>query len=646
MYKLSVPISYPTVNDETLPVYLDYFRKCGAERVFLCAVGLVYNEDTVVKTEPLRLRRVIEYFQQNGLEVGIWISAFGHGGALAFDELPTVSRYTSIEDVRGDRSAHAICPLDPDFRADYADGIQRIAALGPDLIMLDDDFRINHRQPYYHLGCFCPRHLKDFYARIGEELPRDEIEEKILCGGKNKYRDAYLDATADSMLGFARMLREALDAVDPSIRLGFCTTLETWDLYGTDVIELARAFAGGTKPFARISGAPYWNPDVIPVIELSRQQYAWGKDSGVELFSEGDTYPRPRYLVPSKPLELFDLALIACGEGDGALNYLFAYCFEPGYETGYVDRYLKNAPVRDAVRRIFGGKHPVGVRVLNYQRKLRDWKLPERLPDGLFDALHRASFSPAGALLSRNAIPTAFAPTDSPALLIGENARYAALEDLQNGVVLDTVAAKILQERGIDVGWKGAQSAKFSTEYFPAAEETSPVEDARGGIQSLALQRLECAPEARVLSTFLPDRTPAAYCYENAEGLRVFVLALDFYASHPKDVRISYMHESRSYWNSYLRQAQLTDALAWLGRKPLPATCAKNPNLYLLAARGGDAMSVALCNVFPDDVLAPCIQLDRAYTEIEFVNCEGRLEGDRVILSDLAPYGFAAFEGR
>ena len=55
-------------------------------------------------------------------------------------------------------------------------------------------------------------------------------------------------------------------------------------------------------------------------------------------------------------------------------------------------------------------------------------------------------------------------------------------------------------------------------------------------------------------------------------------------------------------------------------------------------------MSVGLWNFFADSVLAPVVELDRKYSTAEFVNCTGRLEGDRVILSELPAFGFAFFE--
>jgi hypothetical protein len=70
----------------------------------------------------------------------------------------------------------------------------------------------------------------------------------------------------------------------------------------------------------------------------------------------------------------------------------------------------------------------------------------------------------------------------------------------------------------------------------------------------------------------------------------------------------------------------------------------KNPNLYIITAKDDNSMSTLLINVFMDEIESPVITLDREYNNIKFVNCTGELKGDKVYLSALPSYGFAAFE--
>jgi len=66
--------------------------------------------------------------------------------------------------------------------------------------------------------------------------------------------------------------------------------------------------------------------------------------------------------------------------------------------------------------------------------------------------------------------------------------------------------------------------------------------------------------------------------------------------------------------------------------------------LYLMTKKDASSMSVGLWNMFADPVLNPVIDLDQAYSKIYFVNCNGKLNGNRVVLSEIPAFGYAAFE--
>lgn len=630
MYKFSVPISLNSLNEDSIRVYLDDFKACGIQRVFIAGLGYVYDKNDMLYTRSDVLQEAINTFRAHGYEVGVWISAFGHGAALSYmkDGFDS-SRYTDIEGIGGDKRSHAFCPLDENFRHDYAEGVKHIARMHPDIIMLDDDFRLNTRG--YYFGCFCKKHVAEYYKRLGEEVPRSELERLIFTGGKNKYRSEWMRLSSDTLKSFAAMLRHEVDKIYPDIRLGACTTGENWD-FTASAIEVAKVFAGEyTLPFTRACGAPYWNPMVSDAIEDTRMQAAWCSGTGVELFAEGDTYPRPRYMVPGRRLEAYDLALIADGTTDGDLKYMYEYVSKLENERGYVQRHIKNEALRSATQEIFASKAAVGVYSLNVMRRIENQIMPDTI-DIVQPATKLAQFvrSSSRQLLSRNGISTVYSGLgDYPVFLYGENARYATPEMLKNGAILDVPAAKALMDMGIDTGLVAEENASFGREYFVDACDTVT------GISG-ALKKIKCAEGATVLSTFLPDNTPSAYTYENKDGQRFLVIAFNGYYSSLSNIA--------NFTNSYHRQEQIISAIPWLCGKRLPAVCKKAPYLYLLTSKGDGAMSVAMVNSYEDDVIDPIVELDREYSEIKFFGCSGRLEGDKVYLDDIAPYGFAAFE--
>ena len=57
----------------------------------------------------------------------------------------------------------------------------------------------------------------------------------------------------------------------------------------------------------------------------------------------------------------------------------------------------------------------------------------------------------------------------------------------------------------------------------------------------------------------------------------------------------------------------------------------------------GSELAVGLWNFCADPVLQPQVTLSRTFGEIRFLRCSGSLEGDKVTLSELPPYGFCGF---
>ncbi len=252
----------------------------------------------------------------------------------------------------------AFCPLGERFKNDFCTWIKNVAECGPDIIMLDDDFRLDMRTGDF--GCFCDLHMVKIEEELGEKITKEQLKPYLISGSKNKYRSAWIKVQNNSMVSFAKALREALDSVSPQIRLGVCSCYN-WGY----IHDVTNVMAGNTKPFIRLIGAPYWEEPLGVLTELQRTEANWCKNCGYEVFAEGDVYPRPRFGCSSSRLECYDMILRASGETDGILKYMLDYVSHPYYETGYIDNMVKNMPLYDEIDKHFSDKKCVGVRPYN-----------------------------------------------------------------------------------------------------------------------------------------------------------------------------------------------------------------------------------------------------------------------------------------
>ena len=126
-----------------------------------------------------------------------------------------------------------------------------------------------------------------------------------------------------------------------------------------------------------------------------------------------------------------------------------------------------------------------------------------------------------------------------------------------------------------------------------------------------------------------------SYRYENAKGQRFLVL---------NQVINLTMRSNRTPMKHYERNRQYTNQIPWLGGEQLPASCYGHPALYMMCKQEGDSLSVGLWNFFADAAINPVVQLSKAYTQLCTIGVNGRLDGDRVLLEDIPPFGFAGFE--
>lgn len=632
MYRISVPITnwFPnrTLDREAT---LAELRRVGASRVWLCPARGIEGDARLAEEERLLIENRI-FFERNGLEVGVWISSLGHGSALIQDDadaLKNAGKYRRMVGMNGTTCDDTFCPSDEVFVRDYTDWVGRIAATGAKLIMLDDDFRLCVRSNGN--GCCCDNHMKEYERRIGRRVERSELKKLVFGSHACMERDEWLRMGNDALMTLARTLRRRVDEVNPSVRLGFSSVLSTWDVDGVDALALSRAFAGHTRPFLRLSGAPYWSArgfqdvGMGPLIEVNRMQLSFLKDADIELFTEGDTYPRPRFATPASYLEVFDQALRTDDRADGILRYTMDYTASPRYERGYADAMQRSAPVYRWLETHMRGGVFEGTSVLCRQHRLRAADLPS--DTDLNELVSRFFFSSAQRLLCDNSLPITYNGR-GPHVVFGENGKYVTEEQLSEGTVIDMDAARFLMARGVDVGIErmSEEREQAGEEYFEADNEY---------VATTGAPRFcEITPRsgARVLSRI--GGHPSCFLYENARKQRFAVYTFD-------------MWRALSRWGltrGYCRQRQLIFSLEWVGRRPLSVVCPGYPDLYLLVKRTHEGLAVGMWNLSDDFVVNPVVTMGESGSVFETFGCEAVSEGRTVcVKAEIAPYSFAGF---
>lgn len=620
MYRIAVPVMNENLERNGRERTLEELKRFDAKRIFL-SLGTYETDEEKRRRAIDSLRENCRFLKENGFEVGAWLWAFWVKDNVRFRNMRAIS---------GMEIRDFVCPNDEDFIRFATDYVKDIARTGVELIQFDDDFR------YGMLGdspaCLCDLHIAEINRITGEQSTREELREHILSGGKNKYRDAYLQANGDAFRRFSERIRQAVDEVNPKIRIGACSCMSSWDIDGVDALERAKILAGTNRPFARLIGAPYWavakswGNSLQDVVELERMESSWMRDGQTEIFAEGDAWPRPRGCCPASYLEGFDTAIRASGCTDGILKYGIDYYSNADYETGYAKFHERNRALYAEIDRMFGGKTCCGVRVYESMKKLSDMVMPTAVNESV--DIEDLFFSKAARTLAYNTVPTVYEGDGVGGIVFDENARNLPLETLKNGLIIDIAAAEILMKRGVDVGIEtiGAKSESGKFERF--LKDGNHILTAGIPVYDIALKQ-----GAEVLSDTQTAKgvLPMSYRYENAEGNRFLVLNVNTRTGNTRVL------------NHYARGKQYAENIPWLSGRNLPAYAYGHPALYVLCKKDENSMAVGLWNFFADPAMEPIVELDEEYGEIEFLNTQGKKDGHQVHLSDIPPFGFAGF---
>ena len=616
-----VPITSRMLTPEYRPVYLRILRGMDAKRLWIVPDrNALFTQD---RGEHLsQLQEQLTYFRDNGMETGLWITVLGFGNNIANRNIP----WTRLRSVTGIHLAEGdvFCPEDPDFLDAFLSYVQQLAGLDADLLMLDDEFCLSHPG----IGCFCDRHLKKMSDLLGEELTMEGLPERIFTGGKNRYRDVWFQVAGDTMRNTCLKIRQTVDRVKPSLRVGLCAGKTHWDIEGTDTIELAKILAGANKPFLRLMAAPYWvacdihnwpGQRLNGVIETARMQIAWCENEKIEFFAEADSHPRPCYHVNASLIELFDIAMRA--QGVSSLKYVLDYYAPPEYEKKYLQLQKRNEPLYRRIEAAFADKKSTGVRVFCPMHTIQNAVLPDFF---LGEAeIIRLVFPQAASILTGIGVPVCYNGAAQCGAAFGEDAH--AIDTDCAKLILDLPAARILQEKGVDVGLRAFDKAPVPrglAEVFPEGG-TKIFGFGMGGAfaKTGGLYRTELKEGAQILSRFRTDSGAyeeeyiASYSYDNGKT-QFLVFTFDARAAG----------ENSGVACSYYRQKQVMDFVG--GYYPYIRGAAEMYSICAASA-DGNKQAVLFENLSRDPVFDFVIELGRACTDFVLFGAEGTLSEDR-----------------
>lgn len=263
-----------------------------------------------------------------GVPSGVLVQAtIGRGGKLS--EKPPFTAYTDLND---GMAKEVMCPYDEGFRKYIYDSIKTIASCAPAHIMIDDDFRLMGRPGE---GCACHLHMKRFNELAETELTREELYKILVDGSNKKFHDIYVGTQKESLVQTAKIMRSAIDEVDPLIPGSFCCVGSNAEF----AYEIAAELAGKDNPVVvRVNNGMYTAPGargLSSAFQRAAAQIEKLKGKADVILAETDTCPQNRYSTGAMTLHSHFTGSILEGVG-GAKHWLTRlHAYEPESGKAY-----------------------------------------------------------------------------------------------------------------------------------------------------------------------------------------------------------------------------------------------------------------------------------------------------------------------
>lgn len=526
-----------------------------------------------------------------------------------------------LVDQHGAEAPGCACPLGERFREKMGGMLRLWAATGPDILWIDDDFRMhNHGTPargecdFY---CFCEVHLTAFARQVGRRYSREEIVAGLLKPGPpDPLRLAWLDFLGGTMTGTAAWINHCVQGTSPRTRLALMTSLpDVHSAEGRDWAGLLGALSGPYPPMTRPCAGLY-NGTAMPVKAnvctyrfISQSMAVLDRILGAGHVEYGPELENTRFTTWCKSTgnSRYVLTLAALlGAPQITLSMHDLDGSPIAHEPTVAPLLRETKPRLEALAGLgLAGWRSGGVRFLDDELAARKVQLAAgaRMQDlGLVreweEVLLQCGIPACYAACGQAAAGGGVVALEGYTAWLPSNAELAAI--LAGAVLLDAEAAWVVQERGfgsslgVRVGAQadfGCQSEQYREGIICQTEQRIPHRGNRWRQMELA--------GAELVSELIDARNRrhlGSVVFTNPGGGRIAVIN-------------SVGEMKGGFYGYHARLAWLHGLLAWLGRATFPVLPILPHHALCLVREQPGTRLIALANLGTDVIVQPRFRL-------------------------------------
>ncbi len=245
-------------EEQRLQSVLDFCLRYGVKNVMLFINSEEYNVGHMTKEEAkpwlATMKRAKKLLTENGISVSLnpWIE-IGHLDRKR--PLKDGQNFTTMVDYEGTQSQSVACPYCQNWRAYYKDFYSYIISeIDPEVVWVEDDFRLHNHPPLKYGGCFCALHMQKFNEKLGKNYTREQFVDKLFKKTCDEdVKRAWLDVNRECMRELAEFLGKTVKDLGLGTKVGLMSSMhQKHSMEGRDWQGVHNGLAQGGEMINRL----------------------------------------------------------------------------------------------------------------------------------------------------------------------------------------------------------------------------------------------------------------------------------------------------------------------------------------------------------------------------------------------------------
>lgn len=235
-----------------------FCKKYKFDNVMLFLNSEDYNVGhmTIEEAKPWieTMKRAKERLTKEGITVSL--NPWMEGGHLDRGrKLREGQDFVTICDYNGKKCELVTCMYDENWRAYFKEFYSYIVReIQPEVVWVEDDFRLHNHGDLEYGGCFCEHHMRAFNKVAGTDYSREEFVDRLFRKEPDeKVKEAFFQVNRSYIVDTAQFIADIVREANPDTKIGLMSSGHVnHSLEGRDWYGVHKAFANGGPMINRL----------------------------------------------------------------------------------------------------------------------------------------------------------------------------------------------------------------------------------------------------------------------------------------------------------------------------------------------------------------------------------------------------------